>query len=59
MKSSKRVNKILRATVGLLLLGIVFYKLATNEIVRCYMARWSNLELIAPNVYVAPISRMC
>ncbi|MCP4541791.1 MAG: hypothetical protein GY832_32065 [Chloroflexi bacterium] len=54
MKSSKRVKKILLALVLLLLVGATCSKLAQHEIVRCYLVRWSDLDQIAPNVYVDP-----
>jgi len=54
MKSSKRVWKILLASVLLLLVGAACYRLASHEIVRCYLVRWSDLDNIAPNLYVDP-----
>jgi len=54
MKSPKRVKKILLTSVLLLLIGVAGYKLASHEIVRCYLVRWSDLDNIAPNLYVDP-----
>lgn len=54
MKSSKRVKNILLALVLLLLVGAACYKLASHEVVRCYLVRWSDLDNIAPNLYVDP-----
>src|SRR5512136_1811306 len=54
MKSSRRVKKILLASVLLLLIGTAGVKLAAHPLVRCYLVRWSGLETIAPNVYVDP-----
>jgi hypothetical protein len=54
MKSSKRVKKILLASVLLLFVGAVFSKLASHEIIRCYLVRWSDLDNMAPNLYVDP-----
>ncbi len=53
MKSSKQVKKILLASALLLLIGAAG-KLATHPIVRCYLVRWSDLDNIAPNIYVDP-----
>jgi hypothetical protein len=54
MKLSRRVKKILLASVLLLLIGVVGVKLAAHPIVRCYLVRWSDLDTIAPNVYIDP-----
>jgi hypothetical protein len=54
MESSKRAKKILLASVLLLLVGAAGFTLATQPIVRCYLVRWSDLDQIAPNVYVGP-----
>jgi hypothetical protein len=54
MKSSKRVKKILLASVLVLFIGAACYKLASHEIIRCYLVRWSDLDNIAPNIYVDP-----
>ena len=53
MKSSKRVKKILLALILLLFIGVVFYKLAP-KVTRCYLVKWSDLDNIAPNLYVDP-----
>lgn len=54
MKSSKRVWEILLVSAVMLFLGFAGLKLRSHEIVRCYLVRWSDLEKIAPNLYVAP-----
>jgi hypothetical protein len=54
MKSSKRVKKILLASALLLFVGVVFSKLASYEIIRCYLVGWSDLDNMAPNLYVDP-----
>jgi hypothetical protein len=48
------VKKILLVLAPLLLIGAVFYELAPHEIIRCYLVRWSDLDNIAPNLYVDP-----
>jgi hypothetical protein len=48
------VKRILLASVLLLLIGAVFYWLAPHEIIRCYLVRWSDLDRVAPNLYVDP-----
>ena len=54
MKLPKRVTKILLTAVLMLFMSIAGYKLASHEIVRCYLVRWSALDNIAPNLYVDP-----
>ena len=54
MISSGRVKKILLVSALLLLIGAAGVKLATCPVVRCYLARWSDLDQIAPNIYVDP-----
>lgn len=54
MKASRGAIGILLAAALLLFLGAVAFKLAPREITRCYLVRWSNLDRIAPNLYVDP-----
>ncbi len=54
LESSKRVQRILLASLLLLVVGAVCYRLARHELVRCYLVRWSSLDLIAPGLYVDP-----
>ena len=54
MKSSMRAMKILLVSVLLIIICVAGYKLASHEIVRCYLVRWSDLDNIAPNLYVDP-----
>ena len=54
MTSSVQVKKILLASILFLLIGASSYKLASNELVHCYLVRWSTLENIGPNLYVDP-----
>lgn len=54
VKSSKRAKGILVAAVLLLVVGAVFYQRAPHEMIRCYLVRWSDLDNLAPHLYVDP-----
>lgn len=54
MRLSKRVRHILLISVLLFLMCAILYRLAPDGIVRCYLVRWSDLDRIAPSVYVDP-----
>lgn len=54
MRTSKRAKIILPVLVLLLTIGVVFYKSAPRGVIRSYLVRWSDLEPIAPNLYVDP-----
>jgi hypothetical protein len=57
MNPSKRRKKILVASalmVLLLSIGAALLTLAPREIVRCYLVRWSDLDRLAPNLFVDP-----
>lgn len=53
MKISKHTRNLLWIFVTLvLLLGTVIYQIAPNGLLCCYFVRWSDLDEIAPNIYV-------
>jgi hypothetical protein len=54
MSLSSRTTKLLWILAFVLLAGAGFSRLASHEIVRCYLVRWSDLDNIAPNLYVDP-----
>jgi len=56
MKSSQGVKKVVLVLgLGLLLsICAVSYRLVPRQVIRCYLVRWSDLDRVAPNLYVDP-----
>ena len=52
MKISKHTRIFWISTALVLLLGTAIYQIAPDGLLRCYFVRWSDLDEIAPNIYV-------
>jgi len=54
MKPSRTVKIVLLLIFLLVITVAVSYILVTNSLVRCYLARLSDLDRLAPNIYIDP-----
>ena len=56
MRSSQKVKRaaLVLSLALLLAICVASYRLAPREVIRCYLVRWSELDSLAPDLYVDP-----